>query len=145
MKLFHINNIQIKDIPVENRSRRNSIYTKADKILIVMILLMVAASTIILGSINSDIGDTVRITVDGKIYGEYDLKKDQKIEVKLDSGHNIVAIREGRAYMESADCPDKYCVEYAPINQGNQTIICLPHKLVVEVLSNHDEIDAVVE
>lgn len=137
MKLF-----RIKDIPVENRKPTRSQYTKADKILIFVVLLTVGVSTVLFGSINSDIGNTVRITVDGKIYGEYDLNTNQKISVELENGYNNIVIEDGKAYMENADCPDKYCMEYAPINYGNQTIICLPHKLVVEIVNNKDKIDA---
>ena len=36
--------------------------------------------------------------------------------------------------MEEANCPDGYCEEQGKINGRTQTIVCLPHKLVVEVL-----------
>ena len=76
-------------------------------------------------------GDQVQITVNGEIYGTYPLEKDQTIEVTEGEFHNVIRIEDGQAYMEEADCPDGYCKE-----QGR--IVCLPHKLVVEVIRQND-------
>ena len=70
-------------------------------------------------------GNQVQITVNGEIYGTYPLEKDQTIE-------------DGQAYMEEADCPDGYCKEQGRISGQKQTIVCLPHKLVVEVIRQND-------
>ena len=35
--------------------------------------------------------------------------------------------------MLEADCPDQYCVEHAAIDKVNETIVCLPHKVVLEI------------
>lgn len=41
--------------------------------------------------------------------------------------------------MEEANCPDGYCEEQGKISEHTQTIVCLPHKLVVEVLENEND------
>ena len=79
-------------------------------------------------------GKQIQITVDGTIYGNYSLAKDQVIEVKEKDFYNRIRIQDGKAYMEEANCPDGYCEEQGKINGRSQTIVCLPHKLVVEVL-----------
>ena len=56
------------------------------------------------------------------------------IEVKEEDFYNRIRIQDGAAYMEEANCPDGYCEEQGKINGRTQTIVCLPHKLVVEVL-----------
>lgn len=83
-------------------------------------------------------GQTVRITVDGKLYGEYSLSENQTITVDGRYGYNRIVIENGAAYMDGADCPDKYCMAYKPVSKGNETIICLPHRLVVEVAQKAD-------
>ena len=35
--------------------------------------------------------------------------------------------------MIEADCPDKLCVHQKAIERTNETIVCLPHKVVVEI------------
>ena len=82
----------------------------------------------------SEEGNQIQITVDGTIYGTYSLAKDQVIEVKEKDLYNRIRIQDGKAYMEEANCPDGYCEEQVKINGRSQTIVCLPHKLVVEVL-----------
>ena len=81
-------------------------------------------------------GNQIQITLDGKIYGTYALSKDQTIEVKNGDFYNKVRIEDGKAYMKEANCPDGYCEEQGKISGHTQTIVCLPHKLVVEVLAN---------
>lgn len=84
-------------------------------------------------------GTFIRITVDGKEYGVYSLDKDKVIDIDGELGHNQVVIQDGEAYMNEADCPDHYCMEYKAISQKNETIICLPHKMVVEVIADNSE------
>lgn len=83
-------------------------------------------------------GDQVQITLNGEIYGTYPLDKDQTIEVTEGEFHNVIRIENGQAYMEEADCPDGYCKEQGKISGQKQTIVCLPHKLVVEVIRQKD-------
>ena len=86
-------------------------------------------------------GDQVQITVNGEIYGTYPLEKDQTIEVTEGEFHNVIRIEDGQAYMEEADCPDGYCKRQGTISQVNETIVCLPHKLVAEVESDGSTTD----
>lgn len=89
-------------------------------------------------------GARVIVTIDGAVYGEYSLFEDRTIEVDGALGYNRIVIESGSAYMEAADCPDKYCMTYQPIARTNESIICLPHRLVVKVegAKNTDEDDS---
>lgn len=75
----------------------------------------------------------VVVTVDGEIYGRYSLSEDQVIEIEKADFYNRIRIEDGEAYMEEANCPDGYCEEQGKISDRTQTIVCLPHKLVVEI------------
>lgn len=88
----------------------------------------------------SEQGSAVNITVDGKLYGTYTLSEPQEIPIELDGRiANVVVIEDGAAHMEDADCPDKLCVHQGAISRDGQTIVCLPHKLVVEVTGGEKE------
>ena len=82
----------------------------------------------------NEAGNQIQIIVDGVVYGTYSLEKNQVIEVKEEDFYNRIRIQDGAAYMEEANCPDGYCEEQGKISGRTQTIVCLPHKLVVEVL-----------
>lgn len=88
-------------------------------------------------------GDTVKISAGGKTYGNYLLNTDKKIKIKAENGFNIVEIKDGKVFMKDADCKDKLCVKQGKIDSGS--IVCLPHKVVVEIVSGKNEIDAVAK
>ena len=93
--------------------------------------------------------DLVKITVDQKLYGTYDLNKNQTITIQNDLGINTIQIQNKDVWMEEADCPDGYCKEQGHISKNKQTIVCLPHKLVVEISddsekSEPDSVDMIV-
>ncbi len=55
-------------------------------------------------------GACVRVTVDGSVYGTYALGEEQEIPIVQDGvTTNVLTIRDGRADMTEADCPDKLC------------------------------------
>lgn len=110
---------------------------KKDFILITSILLLAVALLGIQKAYGSS-GDTVTITVNQKVYGTYNLDQDKTIQIKNESGTNIVRIQNHEVWMEEADCPDGYCMEQGHISQSHQTLVCLPHKLAVEVSDTSD-------
>ncbi len=125
---------------------------------IILIIAIIAFSIVSLVGINiakdAD-ADIVRISVDGEIYGEYSLEKNNNIEVVIDGEvQNVVTISDGKCYMSHASCPDKLCVNQGAIHTDKQSIICLPNKVVVEVVkgdganaddSSDDTPDAIVK
>ncbi len=90
--------------------------------------------------IHRDSGNIVRVTVSGETVGEYDLAEDR--EIPIESGGeitNILVISDGMADVVSADCPDQICVNASPISELKETIVCLPNRVVVEVISSDEE------
>lgn len=73
--------------------------------------------------------NTIRITVDGKEFGIYSLAKDQVIRI---GDTNVCEIRDGKATMIEATCPDHYCMKQKAIDEHGGSIICLPNKVVIE-------------
>jgi len=90
-------------------------------------------------------GEKVRITVDGQLYGIYSLSLEQEVVIEQESGKNILHLGDGAAWMQEADCPDGYCIQQGKIYRVGQTIVCLPHKLVIEVIGETLSPDAVTQ
>ncbi len=78
-------------------------------------------------------GSTVIVTVDSEIVFSGNLSEDATFDVPLDEGENKVIIKKGKAFMDHADCPDQICVDHKPISKTGETIVCLPHKVVVSI------------
>ena len=81
-------------------------------------------------------GDMVVVTVDGVLFCEYPIDENRQVEIKSEFGENILIIKDKTADVTSASCPDGICVHHRPIQNGGESIICLPNKVVVEVRTN---------
>ena len=83
------------------------------------------------------------IKVDGKIHkkiGLSNVKKSEKVNLNLPNGKNTLLIKNNSIQMKSANCNDALCVKQGNISKVGQTIICLPHKLIIEIKG--DELDS---
>ena len=83
------------------------------------------------------------IQVDGKIHKKIDLsnvKNNEEVNLNLPNGKNTLLIKNNSIQMDSANCNDALCVKQGNISKVGQTIICLPHKLIIEIKG--DELDS---
>ncbi|MEZ3464568.1 MAG: NusG domain II-containing protein [Lachnospiraceae bacterium] len=117
---------------------KKRMFQKKDFVLAAVIAIIAGISALMVMFAQSGAGTSVRVTVDGALYGEYSLSGEQSIFIDSASGYNRLVIENGSVYMAEADCPDKYCMDYKPVSRGGETIICLPHRLVVEVTGTRD-------
>ena len=80
-----------------------------------------------------DEGDTAVIYVDNEEYARLPLDEETVLEVETEKGYNIVKIADGYADCIDADCRDSLCVNQQEISKLSETIVCLPHKMIVEI------------
>ena len=114
---------------------------KNDWILVASILVIAGIGFLIYMSFGTQTAGLVKVTVDGEVFGTYSLEKEQEIEI---NDFNCLIIKDGYADMAEADCPDQICVEHKPISKNKETIVCLPNKVIVEIVGGEDaELDAV--
>lgn len=125
---------------MKNKRLRNDIILICSVIVFTLIILV--AITLI-----NKTGNEVIIEQNSKQVAVLDLNKDH--EYNLYSGGkicNTVIIKNGEAYMIYADCKDKICVNHNKISKNNESIICLPNKVIVTVTnSNNNEVDGVAK
>ena len=91
--------------------------------------------------------DTVIISVAGEEKLRVPLSQPQTVTIEQKDGNkNVIVITEDGAYMDSSTCHNQICVEHAPISRSGESIICLPHKLVVEVRGGKEaDVDAIAK
>lgn len=86
----------------------------------------------------------VVITINGQLYQEANLYEDQTIEIKNGDHTNILVIKDGYASMTEADCSDQICVHQKAIHYNGESIICLPHLVMVTIESDEEyKVDSV--
>ena len=89
-------------------------------------------------------GQQVEITVDGKTVMTLPLDVDTTVTVPGVDGENTLVIADGTARMQEADCPDGLCVSHRAISRAGESIICLPHRVVVTVVGGTPAVDGEV-
>lgn len=87
------------------------------------------------------------VLVDGVEYGRYPLHVDLTEKILLrDGSYNLLEIKEGKADITEASCPDGICVKHRAVSRKGESIVCLPNKLVVEIENGEEaEIDFIVK
>lgn len=119
---------------------------KADFIIIAVVAVIVGVLVFFLYGVNSDSGAYVQLEVDGKVVETLSLDEDAVREIETDNGgRNVLVVKDGEAEMSEANCPDGICTNHRKIHRNGESIICLPHKVVVTVVNENDadEVDAV--
>ena len=64
------------------------------------------------------------------------LDEDASYEARTKQGTNVIVIEDGSARITAADCPKGSCMHQKPISKPGEQLICLPHKLWVEVVAD---------
>ncbi len=108
---------------------------------LILILVFCLAAFIALLAVRSGRkeGSLAQIRIDGKLYGNYPLAKEQTVMIRGEDFVSTLMIREGAADLIEADCPDQICVNHRPVRYRGETIVCLPHKLVVEIIPDQED------
>lgn len=119
--------------------------TKADKILVAMILFFALAG-IGAGFYNASVltGEkSAEIRVAGQVVKTMALKQGYREEFTLRRGAeiNVIEADNGRIRIREANCPDHLCVLQGWISQPNQQLVCLPFRVTVKIITTDSELD----
>ena len=121
---------------------------KGDVIFIAALLLLATLFGLLLWLFRTP-GDTVVVTVDGKHYATFSLSEPLYHEIRTgENGEqlNVLVIKDGQAFVQHASCPDGICAAHRAISYHGQSIVCLPHRVVITVErgSSADQPDIIV-
>ena len=112
-----------------NKKTRNDI-------ILVAVILLIAAAGLLFVNLTKQEGSLVVVRIDGVQTQSYSLNENRTVEIitgKNNEFLNTLVIEDGKAYISQADCPDKICQEHKPVSYSGETIVCLPHKIVIEI------------
>ncbi len=125
---------------------------KADIILMAVCIFLAILLGIFL-TLGTGTGNTVTVSYDGEVIAATALNSQRELyclityseagavreymeqcpAIPENGSYNILHITDGVVTMEASDCKDQICVGHKPIAKNRENIICLPHKLVVEI------------
>jgi len=115
------------------------------KVILFLLVAAVAASAafLLLRDGGTD-APVARITRDGVLLKEIDLDKvdaPYSLAFADESGTNTVQVERGRVRVSEADCPDQICVDQGWISDGTAPIVCLPHRLMIQIVDGGGDLD----
>ena len=113
------------------RSHRNDIF-------LVAVLLLLGGALALFLWLTRQTGGTVSVQMDGKTVMELPLNEDRSLVLGEGAHTNTLVIEGGKARVVEASCPDRICVGHGAIQYAGESIVCLPHRLVITVRGGED-------
>ena len=111
---------------------------------LVILIALVIAGVFSAFTLTGKKGDTVEVVVDGEMVTSFTLGANVEYEINTEFGKNILVIKDGKAEIIDADCRDKICVKHAAISKKGESIICLPHRLIVRISGQSEDTDGIL-
>ena len=81
-------------------------------------------------------GQFASVHLDGALIERIDLSAvavPYSFEITSERGHNTIHVTPGGIAVSAADCPDQICVRQGEISDGAIPIVCMPHRLVIQI------------
>lgn len=131
----------------DSQNTKNSVtFDKKRKIrndiILVAVVLVIAAAGLLFFGLNKEAGTFAAVNIDGEQTAIYPLSVDTEVTVTTGENNehiNVLVIKDGKAYVSEANCPDGICAETRAAQYVGETIVCLPHKVVIEIVAENTE------
>ena len=108
-------------------------FTRADKILIISLIIISAASYPVAKYLASR-GSYLEIEVEGQTRSVVRMDRDRDITVEGRLGPTVIRIDDDGARFIQSPCIDKKCIESAPIKDAGEIAVCVPNRVMIRVL-----------
>ena len=125
---------------------------KKRDIIIIAALLVCALALYLISQVSlSGEASNVLVTLDGKEVLRRPLAMEDTYEIAQEDGsRNVIAVKDGAVFMQEANCRDGLCIRQGKMRNGAKTIVCLPHKLVVQLtgdapVSDNSDLDIIIQ
>lgn len=101
---------------------------------------------------DSDETLVVEVRENGSVIRQFPLSENTEKSFSLSLAHgrtgtNTISIQDGKVRMKEADCSDHICVRSGTISHAGDSIVCLPHRFVVQIVKKDGtgDLDAIVQ
>lgn len=117
---------------------------KLDIVIIAVLLIISFIPEVLFGiKYSAEASETyAEITIGGKLYKTVSLSQnggEDSFIVHTEQGFNEIEIKGDSIAIIDANCNDKLCLEVGHVTDPGESIICLPHKLMIEVKGKTDD------
>lgn len=118
-------------------------FQKGDYLAVAVTLLL--AAVVFLAFLPRETGDTpmAEIYLDGTLVRRVSLDTSAEFSVTGDY-MNTVTVRDGKIAVTESDCPGGDCVHSGWIGTSGRSIVCLPNRMEIRIVSAPGDVDFVV-
>ena len=118
-------------------------FQKGDWLAVAVTLLLAVAVFFLFLPKESGTPAVAEIYLDGQLI--YQLPLDTPADLEVSGAyHNTVTVRDGKISVSASDCPGEDCVHSGAIETSGRSIVCLPNRLEIRVVSAPGDVDFVV-
>ena len=100
---------------------------------VLLVVLLAAAVLAIVFAVQKKAGAEAVVYVSGVETARFPLSTPIQWRLETAWGYNEIQIEDGGVSVIDADCRDGICVNHAPISSQGESIVCLPHEMVIEI------------
>ena len=124
---------------METEKRRKSIFRD---VCLILSFVAIGLVTMLVLNLTRRAGSVAQVSVDGVPIQSFDLDADGIHS--LNGGSNVLEIKDGRARLIEATCPNHLCIGQGWVQYNGQSIVCLPNRLSVTIRGGKGEYDIVM-
>ena len=118
-------------------------FSKTDILLILLLVFIGIGITLWIYLPSKEKGNQLTVKQNGSILMTLPLNKDTTQTITDENGNtNTFYIRNNTVKMSDSNCNDNTCVHTGNISQAEESIVCLPHRLVLQITSSDKNSDA---
>ena len=125
---------------------------KRKDIIIIALALLAALALYLVSQVSLGAeASVVVVTVDGEEVLRKPLAMENRYEIAQEDGSlNVIRVEDGAVFMEEANCRDGLCIRQGKMRNGAKTIVCLPHKVVVQLkgdapAGDNSDLDVIIQ
>lgn len=104
-------------------------------IILILVLLLVSLTALLVFSLTRSTGGYAVVIINGVESASYPLDTDTEIKLSSGNNFNTLKIKDRYAFISDASCPDKLCIHQGKVKYNGESIVCLPNKTTVLIVS----------
>lgn len=71
--------------------------------------------------------------------GTWEMAAEEQAALQQANDYNIFLCQDGKVRMLVSNCPDQICVRHNAVSATGENIICLPHKMMIEIIGSKEQ------
>ena len=86
----------------------------------------------------------IKVEITAQTYkGSFPLDADRILEVEGPLGITRIVVKDGEVWVEDSPCREKICIKMGHKKRVGEQVVCIPNRVLVEVVGESERVDGV--